>query len=134
MVMLVVALIYSFGSVAGKMAILHSSVMFFTVTFFVGMNICFITGMMLLNKVSLRGLLHSPAKGIVSGGLLFAHAVCHGWAISLTQTVYMIAVKRMSILFGIIYGGLFFKKKHLQYRLIGAGLMVAGAALVTLKG
>ena len=133
-VMLLVALIYSLGAVAGKMAILHSSVMFFTVSFFVSLNICFITGMLFLGKVHLRGLLHSPVKGMISGGLLFAHAVCHGWAISLTQTVYMIAVKRMSILFGIIYGGLFFRERHLHYRLIGAGLMVAGATLVTLKG
>ncbi len=133
-VMLVVALIYSVGSVAGKKAILHSSVMFFTVTFFIGMNICFIAGMMLLRKVHLRGMFHGPVKGMVSGGLLFAHAVCHGWAISMTQAVYMIAVKRMSILFGIIYGGLFFREKHIRYRLFGAGLMVAGAALVSLKG
>jgi uncharacterized membrane protein len=75
-----------------------------------------------------------PIKGAVAGGLLFGHAVCHGWAISMTKAVYMIAVKRLSILFGVIYGGLFFHECHILYRMVGTGLMVAGAAIVTLKG
>jgi hypothetical protein len=46
----------------------------------------------------------------------------------------MISIKRMSILFGVIYGGLFFSERHLGYRLMDAGLMVFGAALISLKG
>jgi uncharacterized membrane protein len=46
----------------------------------------------------------------------------------------MIAIKRISILFGIIYGGVFFNEKKMVYRLLGAGLMILGAALLTLKG
>jgi drug/metabolite transporter (DMT)-like permease len=132
--MLLAALIYSFGAVAGKKAILHSSVMFFTIFFFIMLNICFIMAMVLFGKIKISVLRASPFNGIIAGGLLFLHAVCHGWAISITKAVYMIAVKRISILFGIVYGGLLFKEKHLLYRLIGAGLMIAGATLVTLKG
>lgn len=133
-VMLLTALIYSLGSVAGKKAILHSSVMFFTVSFFLMLNVCFLAAMLLYGKIRIDALCKSPIKGMVAGGLLFLHVVCHGWAISLTKAVYMISIKRISILFGIVYGGLFFKEKHLAYRLMGAGLMIAGATLVTLKG
>ena len=133
-IMLLTALIYSIGSVAGKKAILHSSVMFFTVSFFVMLNFCFLVAMVLLGKTQIDVLRKSPFKGMVAGGLLFLHAVCHGWAIFLTKAVYMISIKRISILFGIVYGGLFFKEKHLSYRLFGAGLMIAGATLITLKG
>jgi drug/metabolite transporter (DMT)-like permease len=133
-VMLLAALIYAFGAVAGKKAILHSSVMFFSVYFFMCLNLCFLAGVIIFKKIRVPRLLKMPARGVVAGGLLFSHVIFHGWAISMTKAVYMIAVKRISILFGIFYGGLVFHEKHLVYRLLGTGLMVAGAALVTLKG
>lgn len=37
-------------------------------------------------------------------------------------------------MFRVIYGGLFFQERHLFYRAAGTALMIAGAALVTLKG
>ena len=52
----------------------------------------------------------------------------------MTKAVYMIAVKRLSIMFGMIYGGLFFNEKHLLYRIAGTILMTAGAAVLTVKG
>ncbi len=132
--MLFVALIYGFGAVAGKKAILHSSVMFFSVLFFLCLSSLFVTGALLFKKTDLQRLGRMPVNGLVAGGLLFVHVICHGWAISMTKAVYMIAVKRISILFGIIYGGLLFREEHMAYRLLGSGLMVGGAILVTLKG
>jgi drug/metabolite transporter (DMT)-like permease len=134
LLMLLTAFIYSFGAVIGKKAIQHSSVMFFTTCFFVVFNFVCLSGMLIAGRTRVRRLVRFPMKGAVAGGLLFGHALCHGWAISMTKAVYMIAVKRMSILFGVIYGGLFFHERHLLYRMVGTGLMVAGAALVTLKG
>ncbi len=133
-IMLLAAFIYSLAVVGGKKAIIHSSVMFFTVSFFVAFNIVTLLVMALANRVQLSRLAGRPIQGVVAGGLLFAHAVCHGWAVSLTKAVYMISVKRISILIGAIYGGLFFSERHLIYRLLGTGLMIAGAAVITLKG
>jgi hypothetical protein len=62
-------------------------------------------------------------QGAVAGGLLFGQALCHGWAISMTKADCMIAVKRLSILFGVIYGGIFFHERHLLYRVAGTCLM-----------
>lgn len=132
--MLLVALIYGLGAVAGKKAILHSSVMFFSIFFFLCLNVCFLSGVLLSKKTNATELLRQPLKGLVSGGLLFVHVICHGWAISMTKAVYMIAVKRISILFGILYGGFLFREKYMAYRLLGTGLMVGGAMLITLKG
>lgn len=132
--MLAAAFIYSFGAVVGKKAILHSSIMFFTVSFFICFNLVCLSAMILSRKTRLRRLTASPFQGIVAGLLLFGHAVCHGWAISMTKAVYMIAVKRLSILFGVIYGGLFFNEKHLFYRMVGTILMIAGAAVLSVKG
>ena len=132
--MVATAFIYSFGAVVGKKAIQHSSVMFFTTSFFIVFNLVCLGGMLISGKTRFRRLARFPLQGAVAGGLLFGHALCHGWAISMTKAVYMIAVKRLSILFGVIYGGLFFHERHLLYRLLGTSLMVAGAAVVTLKG
>jgi drug/metabolite transporter (DMT)-like permease len=134
LLMMLTAFIYSFGAVVGKKAIQHSSAMFFTTSFFVVFNLVCLGGMLLSGRTRFDRLARFPLKGTVAGGLLFGHALCHGWAISMTKAVYMIAVKRLSILFGVIYGGLFFHERHFLYRMVGTGLMVAGAAIVTLKG
>jgi drug/metabolite transporter (DMT)-like permease len=44
----------------------------------------------------------------------------------------MIAVKRTSLLFGILYGALIFREPGLARRLPAGGLMVAGVALILL--
>jgi drug/metabolite transporter (DMT)-like permease len=134
LLMLLTAFIYSVGAVIGKKAIQHSSVMFFTTAFFSVFNSVCLAGMLITGRTRFGRLKRFPLQGALVGGLLFGHALCHGWAISMTKAVYMIAVKRLSILFGVIYGGLFFHERHLMYRMIGAGLMVVGAAVVTLKG
>jgi drug/metabolite transporter (DMT)-like permease len=132
--MFMAALIYGFGAVAGKKAILHSSVMFFSIVFFLCLNSGFLAGVLLLKKTNVARLRRMPFKGLISGGLLFVHIICHGWSISMTKAVYMIAVKRISIFFGILYGGLLFREKYMAYRLLGTAMMVGGAMLVTLKG
>lgn len=134
LLMLAAAFVYSLGAVMGKKAIQHSSVMFFTASFFVAFNLVCLAVMLALGKTRFRHLTAFPVQGAVAGGLLFGHAICHGWAISMTKAVYMIAVKRLSIMFGVIYGGLFFQERHLFYRTAGTALMIAGAALLTLKG
>ena len=51
-------------------------------------------------------------------------------AVSLTNVAYMIAVKRTSLLIGVLYGHLFFREPGIRHRLPGALLMVAGVALI----
>ena len=134
LIMLLAALIYSAAAVLGKKAILHSSVMFFTLTFFITLNSATLLILVIAGKIRPSQLADRPVQGLVAGFLFFTHLVCHGWAISMTNAVYMISLKRMSILFGVIYGRLFFSERHLGYRLMGAGLMVFGAALISFKG
>lgn len=73
-------------------------------------------------------------KGIVAGLLFFAHILLHAFAISLTKAAYMISIKRLSVIIGLIYGGVIFKEKNLAVRTIGTLLMVSGAAIITLLG
>ncbi len=59
-------------------------------------------------------------------------AYTHFLAIAQVEVAYMIAVKRVSLLFGILYGALLFRETGLTRRLPAGGLMVAGVALILL--
>ena len=132
--MLIVALLFSFSAVIGKKAILHSSPLFFTMTFFAVLSLSSLLIMFALGKIQLKTYKANWLKGVIAGGLFFLHALLHGLSIYLTKAAYMIAVKRLSALIGIFYGGLFFKEKQIFIRLVGACLMVGGAALITIWG
>jgi drug/metabolite transporter (DMT)-like permease len=132
--MLIVALIFSFGAVIGKKGIMHSSPLFFTMTFFAVLSLLTVLLLLMLGKIRLGTLRNDWARGMVAGVLFFIHCLAHGFAISMIKASYMISVKRFSALIGIIYGRLFFKEKHIAMRLMGAGLMVAGAVLITVWG
>jgi uncharacterized membrane protein len=56
------------------------------------------------------------------------------WAATLTKAAYMISVKRLSVIIGLIYGGVIFREKNLMVRTIGTLLMVSGAVIITIWG
>ena len=132
--MLIVAFLFGFAVVIGKVAIVHSSVMFFTVLFFVALNLLMVLGLWLTGRVNLKTFVEKPAKGLAAGVLFFLHAVFHGWAVSLTKVVYMISVKRLSILIGVFFGGVFFNEKNIPIRAAGTLLMLAGAVIIMIIG
>lgn len=51
-----------------------------------------------------------PGPGLEAGGFWFAYIICHGWVISLTTAVYIIAVKLTSVIVGALCGGPFKKR------------------------
>jgi len=132
--MLIVALIFSFGAVIGKKAIIHSSPLFFTMTFFAVLSFLTVLGLLIPGRIRLRTFRDDWVKGVVAGGLFFIHCLAHGFAISMVKAGYMISIKRFSVLIGMVYGGMFFKEKYIALRFAGAGLMVAGAVLISVWG
>lgn len=132
-IMLLVAFIFSFSSVIGKVAIVHSSVMFFQMSFFAVLSVLLAVVFSLSGSIRLKRALDFPVRGAVAGLLLFVHILCHGFAISMTKAVYMISIKRLSVVFGVIYGGLFFNEENIPVRLAGTLIMFSGAALILFK-
>ena len=133
-IMIIASFIFSFTAVLGKAAILHSSPLFFTISFFFCMNFLLILCFLLTGKIKLATFTRMPVKGLLTGFLFFGHVICHGYAVCLTQAAYMVSVKRLSILFGIIYGMIIFKEKNIAIRFSGATLMLTGAVFIILKG
>ena len=70
--MLIVSFLFSFAAVLGKKAILHSSVLFFTFSFFLSLNLFLFLLLRVLGKIRLKTFKNLPAKGIVAGCLFFS--------------------------------------------------------------
>ena len=71
-----------------------------------------------------------PVAALGVGVLMAVMVVTHFLAISMVEAAYMIAVKRTSLLFGILYGALLFREANLGRNLAAGVLMIAGVALV----
>ncbi len=132
--MCVAAAVFSLAAVYGKQLINLSGPLYAGAMFFCIHNVVVVGALLVTRQVTWSGLFSRPRPGGLLGGLIFIHILCHFTAIALTHTAYMIAVKRLNGLFGVLYGGLLFKEGRMKLRLIGAGLMGAGAAVVALVG
>jgi drug/metabolite transporter (DMT)-like permease len=132
--MLIVSLLYSILAVLGKKAIEHSSPLFFAFFFLAALDFVILSFFPFLGKIRWAALLRMPAKGISVGFMLYLHLLFHALAISMVQAVYMISVKRMSILFAVVYGWLLFGESEIRSRMVGAFFMFLGVICITLMG
>jgi len=132
--MLVVAILFAFAAVIGKKAILHSSPLFFSYSFFLTFNFTVLTGLLLGRRNNWRKIIHNSPKGLWLGTLLMIHISFHGLAIAISTAVYMVAVKRSSILFTVLLSWLILKETDIRYRGFGTMLMFVGILFITLLG
>ena len=128
--MIIVALIFSFTSTLGKVAVLHSSPLFFAA--FYPFILTFIFTVITGFKGQLSGIIARPWIFLGIGFFMAMMMLSHYLAISLTDVAYMISVKRCSLLFSVIYGWLLFREISISERIIGAVLMIAGVVAITL--
>lgn len=128
--MIIVAIIFSFTSTLGKVAVMHSSPLFFGAFYPFILTIVFtvIAGF----KGQLSGIISRPWIFLGIGFCMAVMMLTHYVAISLTDVAYMISVKRSSLLFSVIYGWLLFREISISERLIGSVLMIAGVVAITL--
>ncbi|MDR4494987.1 MAG: EamA family transporter [Nitrospirales bacterium] len=129
--MLFVALIYSFTSNFDKMGVQHSSPLLWSLSITTFMTVGFLW---LLRYVPWEG--HPPPQGralmmllligVFQGLVLLVqnHALVSGPVPS------VIALKRTSILFAVIWGMMFLRETHGRERLAGAILMIIGIAIL----
>lgn len=132
LMMLIVSFIYSITSSLGKLAILHSSPIFFGALYFIILALAF-TPIVIFKSRNNLGQIIKNYKYF--GFLGFFHSlmvITHMVAMSLTQVTYMIAVKRTSLLFSAGYGYFLFKEEKMRERLLGSILMIIGVVLIVI--
>jgi drug/metabolite transporter (DMT)-like permease len=132
--MLIVAVLFAFAAVIGKKAILHSSPLFFSYSFFLVFNVLILMGLFVRGKNNWQKILRNSPKGLWLGSLLMIHISFHGLAISISTAVYMVAVKRSSILFSVLLSWLILKERDIHYRGLGTLIMFVGMIFITLLG
>lgn len=71
---------------------------------------------------------------LLIGGAMALATVAQMTAITLTMAAYVIAIKRTSVVLGVLAGGFFFREKGLLRRLAGSAVMLVGVGLITLAG
>lgn len=132
--MLIVAVLYGFCSVGGKVLILNSSPLYAALLLFTLLGTLIPIVLIAVGKASLRTVTSKPILGIISGLILFAEIICHNLAISMVAAAYMITIKRMAGLFSVLYGWLIFKERGILFRAIGTAIMTSGAAIIAIFG
>ena len=82
------------------------------------------------NVSSWRALGRHPWAHLGVGVFMAGMVVTHFYAIEQIEVAYMVAVKRTSLLFGILYGAWLFNEKGLTKNLAAGLLMVLGVFLI----
>jgi len=133
--MLMVAFIYSITSVLGKKAVTLSNPHFFPLLYYPLVTVIYTAIIFPWRRPNLKkinfgkrewGLLILTSLVFITGLML------HFRAISMIEAAYMISVKRLSLLFSIIYGAILFKEKQIGYRMAGGLVMVLGTLLLAI--
>jgi len=128
--MIIVAFVFSIGACIGKIAVQHSNPLFFSVTYSFLLSFFFYLVISLRTKRFYSKVFSRPVLFLLIGILITIMIITHLKAISLIEVSYMVSVKRLSILFGAIYGVMFFKETNIKERLLGATVMVSGIIMI----
>lgn len=125
--MIAVSFLYSLTSALGKKAILLSSPITFAFFYYVLLWFSFGIVVFLGKKEKLRSIRKKDIfKSFPVGLSNFLSILCHVFGISLSPVAYFIALKRISIFFGLLYGFLLFKEGGARQRTTGTILMFVG--------
>jgi drug/metabolite transporter (DMT)-like permease len=131
--MLAVAILWSVTSSLGKKGILIYGAIPFGFVLICGDVVAFVSICLIRHRM---GWMQFTIKReiriwLLLGGLLMAGAeLTHFVSLSMAPVAYMISVKRLSMVFGVMLGWKFFGEQNIRYRLLGALIMVSGVFLL----
>jgi len=130
-IMLSISLLYAFTAPIGKIAVLHSNPWFFTAVYNLVLTVIIVsfwpaTG----RRTGFLDIFSRPGPMLMLGLVASMENFCHMMAIAQVEAAYMIAIKRMSLLLGVLYGAWWFGEENIRERLAGAAIMVAGVFFI----
>ncbi|MCP4264439.1 MAG: DMT family transporter [Candidatus Brocadiaceae bacterium] len=129
--MIIVAFVFSVGACLGKIAVQHSDPIFFSVTYALLLSLILFLIISVKTRHFFSKAIARPVPFLLIGLLMAIMMITHLKAVSLIEVSYMISVKRLSILFGVIYGVILFKETNIKERFLGASVMVSGIILIS---
>ncbi|HTZ41312.1 MAG TPA: DMT family transporter [Syntrophales bacterium] len=130
-IMLSISLLYAFTAPIGKIAVLHSNPWFFTAVYNLVLTVIIVSFWPATGRgTGLLDIFSRPGPMLMLGLVASMENFCHMMAIAQVEAAYMIAIKRMSLLLGVLYGAWWFGEENIRERLAGAAIMVAGVFLI----
>ncbi|QIZ69701.1 EamA family transporter [Oxynema aestuarii] len=130
--MLVVAFLWSIAANFDKVGLENSSPLFWVISLFSFISVALFP-LVVYKSRNFTGKLRRGWRSLALMGLAFAIAVsCQMQAVSMTLVVQAIAIKRTSVLMGVLWGALFFKEKGITERFLGASIMILGVVVMSL--
>ena len=132
LLMLGVAGIYAFTSVGGKGAMQYMAPELFGPFYFTLVGLLLVPLLGLTTPGAIRRIGRRPLPVLGTAALMGVMLLTHFIALQQVEVAYMIAVKRTSLLFGILYGWLLFRETGLTGHLVAGAVMVAGVALIAM--
>jgi len=128
--MSIVAVLYAVTATYGKVAIIKSSPLFMTIVYFSLLAAGFTIILLISHRDKLKSLFQFPLQKLSIGSAMALMAITHFTAIGMIQVAYMISIKRLSLLFAILFGWIIFKEGKIKERLLGGIIIITGAACI----
>ena len=128
--MLAVAVIYGITSVGGKAAMQGVPPVTFGAIYFIVIGAVTLVMFGGPHPRRLQKLGSRPLAVLAIAALMAVMVVTHFVALAQVEAAYMITAKRISLLFGMLYGAWWLGEKDLPRNLAAGTLMVAGVGLV----
>lgn len=125
--MLLAAVIYSLTASGGKYAMSYMPASQFGSFYFASVGL---VAILIFSRTAIGDIRRNLLPSFFVAALMAIMVYLHFMALDLVEVAYMISVKRTSMLFGIIFGVLFFKERHLAMHLFAASMMLAGVFVI----
>ncbi|MCK5335170.1 MAG: EamA family transporter [Gammaproteobacteria bacterium] len=125
--MLLAATIYSLTASGGKYIMAYMPASQFGSFYF---SIVGLTAILVFGKSSALPIRRNLIPSFFVAALMAIMVYLHFLALEQVEVAYMISVKRTSVLFGIIFGVIFFRERHLAMHLFAASLMLVGVFVI----
>lgn len=130
--MLIVAFLWSITSNFDKIGVQNSSPIFWLFSIFGTMTILLLPVLLYKTPNPSRKIFKQLPMLAAMGFFNAIGVLCQMQALTLTLVVQVIAIKRTSVLMGVLFGHFIFKEKDIQQRLLGAGIMILGVFFISL--
>jgi drug/metabolite transporter (DMT)-like permease len=131
--MLLLAAIWSITANVDKIGIQNSSPFFWAICMSAGLSVSMFIVVLFKAREEIKKLPKHIKTVAPMGFFMALTLVTQFQALTFAIVPYVIAVKRLSGLLGVIWGKIIFKEDHFKDRILGAAIMVAGVILIALS-
>lgn len=130
LIMLITAFVFGITLTIEKIGILNSDPIFYLIVTQIGIALLSIPVMLYKSK-DYKLKIKKDWKALFVIGIITTLAlVAQFTAVKTALVPYVISLKRVAALFGVIYGGVMFKEQRIKERIIGTIIIVSGVILI----